>query len=157
VAMARWQHGTLGGSGVKLGLMGECRGGAAQCWLRRWRLCSAHRGEESIAGDEAVELSCTRQWHYGSSPRGRRRHCARLGTFGKAQWRARDCSCRTGIAGLALALGFGYAAAVRQSSRTTVRHTVLGGGKRQQDREDKATVPRGSAVPPHGLQVGEAF
>jgi hypothetical protein len=41
--------------------------GSVRRRLRRWRLCSARRGKESIADDEEVELSCTQQWHCGSS------------------------------------------------------------------------------------------
>jgi hypothetical protein len=90
--VAAWN---FGGSGVRLGSMGErrgrlgstgeSRGSATPRRLRRWRLCSACHGEESITSDEEVGLSCTRQWHCGSSPQGRRRRCARLGTVGKAQ------------------------------------------------------------------------
>jgi hypothetical protein len=84
-------------------------------WGTAAALSCSSRGRKyvSVASDEAVELGRTQQWRCGSSPPGRRRRCAQLHTVGKAHWRARDSSCRTGVTRPALALGSYYAAAVR--------------------------------------------
>jgi hypothetical protein len=45
----------------------------------------------------------------------------------------------------------------RRRAAMAIRGAVARTSERRPDREDKATTPRGSTAPPHGLQVGEGF